>query len=76
MRRFTTAPESYDAATTTTVRIVGRLTKRGNEVLREVEIGDEDDLSWQTDRYLSGLHECWTPEDFDVLARITGLADA
>jgi hypothetical protein len=76
MRRFTNAPESYDAATTTTVRVVGRLSKRGGDVLREVEIGDEEDLDWQTDRYLSGLYECWVPEDFDTLAYITGLVSA
>jgi hypothetical protein len=77
-RLFTTAPVEYDAAFTRTVRVVGPLTKRGDALLREVELAVEPcdldgDLEWQAARYLSGLHECWTPGDFEALASITGL---
>jgi hypothetical protein len=58
--RYTTAPEAYDGFGTITVRVVGTF---AGKPLRCVAIQPAH-LEWQTCRYNSGLHPCWTQAQF------------
>lgn len=67
--RYTTAPVDYDGFGTQTERVVGR-DKRGQDI-REVVI-QGDHLQWQSMRYGSGLHPCWTREDVESIQDLKG----
>ena len=61
VRRYTSAPESYDGFGTSTRRsLIG--TEPSGASLREVSI-EEEYLGWQATRYASGLHSCLTLEE-------------
>lgn len=60
VKRYTTAPDAYDHSETFTTKIVG--TFEGRKV-RQVVIQPAQ-LEWQTSRYSSGLHPCWTDDQF------------
>ena len=61
--RYTTAPEAFDGFGTATVRVLGTF---NGEPLRQVDIVAEH-LCWQTLRYASGLHPCFTKEELASL---------
>lgn len=63
--RYTTAPECYDGfGTRTLIPAAGE--DRGLRV-RKVHVWQES-LMWQSDRYASGLHCCYGPEQWAELA--------
>ena len=61
VKRFTTAPVSYDGFGTVRVKEVGKANKK---TVWEVEI-KEDALYWQEMRYGSGMELCLDSEKFN-----------
>lgn len=62
--RYTNAPEAYDGFGTKTLRVVG--TDKRDRPIREVSI-EPDHFKWQSMRYRSGMHPCWTREQLGEL---------
>jgi len=70
--RYTTAPEAYDSFGTVTVKVVGSFL---GKPVRKVAI-EPRHVQWHHDRYFSGLHTCWTEQEYHKNKTLKGFEEA